>query len=284
MSDKTGIHWTDATWNPVTGCSHVSDGCRFCYAEALDKRYHPATFKPWTHANAAENVVLHPERLDVPLRWRKPRRVFVNSMSDLFHETVPDEFIRQVFAVMGEARQHTFQVLTKRPERMRDFMSDLVAEGDFATLTGDTDTPFPWPNVWLGVSVENQRAADERIPLLLQTPAAVRFLSCEPLLGPVDLTRWLVNSPEMAEWCLAHYGASQPLSWIIVGGEGGPHYRPMNLDWARSLRDACDESGVPFFYKQGSGLRPGMNRELDGRLWEDMPTVAAARDREAVMA
>ena len=226
---KTKIEWSEEVWNPATGCTKVSQGCKNCYAETLTQRYAgrpgwPTEFKPWTPANAAENVVLHPSRLEDPFKWKTPRRVFVNSMSDLFHEEIPDEFIDKVFAVMALTPQHTYQVLTKRPERMRAYMTkERTAHFDDGTpvtprnpyhsadfvLWAETaitenaawpirkamdDFPnahewdWPLPNVWLGVTVENQRWADERIPILLDTPAAVRFVSAEPLLGPVDLT------------------------------------------------------------------------------------------------
>ena len=177
------ISWTQETWNPVTGCSKVSQGCRFCYAEALSLRYGWSK-NPWAERFAAENVVLHPDRLAAPLHWRKPRRVFVDSMSDLFHEAIPDEFIDRVFRTMQEANWHVFQVLTKRADRMRDYITRAANR---------VNSNYDWPlrNVWLGTSVENQRWADERIPLLLDTPAAVRFVSCEPLLGPVDLSGYL---------------------------------------------------------------------------------------------
>jgi protein gp37 len=248
VSAASAIHWTDATWNPVTGCSRVSPGCEHCYAEALSLRYGWSRL-PWTAPHAAENVVLHPERLGLPLRWRQPRRVFVNSMSDLFHERVPEAFIEEVFRVMAAAGWHTFQVLTKRPARMHA----VVASDTFASAVGGAHG-WPLPNVWLGTSVEDQRRADERVPLLARTPAAVRFLSCEPLLGPLDLAPWLDR-----------------LGWVIVGGESGPRHRPMDPDWARALRDQCAAAGVPFFFKQGAGPRPGMHRELDGRLWEQFP-------------
>lgn len=260
MGSRTKIEWTEATWNPVTGCSKVSAGCANCYAERLSHRFKWTT-KPWNAAYAAENVRLHPERLKEPLRWKKPRRVFVCSMADLFHEAVPDWFIRAVFQVMGAARQHTFQVLTKRPTRMQKLLKEWLDEGDFCTITGGTEPPFPWPNVWIGVSVEDQKTADERIPILLATPATLRFVSCEPLLGPIDLSRYLGagepgeigngrlhNSPSECptwyDWC------NCVLDWVIVGGESGPSARPMNPDWVRSLRDQCEAAGVPVFIKQ----------------------------------
>lgn len=261
----TEISWTDETWNPVTGCSHVSPGCEFCYAEKLSHRFRRTT-KPWGAQYAAENVVLHPGRLEMPLRWKKPRRVFVNSMSDLFHEQVPDEFIAEVFDVMARcgpcfrSEPHTFQILTKRPERMREWVTRISdtphgqpkLPGGYGVFAVET---WPLPNVWLGVSAEDQERADERIPILLQTPAAVRFVSCEPLLGPIDLRRFLAVSCSAcgasatevkwarleSGWANGHVvGGSPPdvcgpmvrddaqagLSWVIVGGEsGGPPER-----------------------------------------------------------
>jgi protein gp37 len=287
VSEKTAIAWTDATWNPVTGCSHVSEGCRNCYAEALSLRFGRSKL-PWTAPNAAENVKLHPERLKQPLRWKKPRRIFVNSMSDLFHEQVPDDFLVSVFMVMRGAwgpdgdllpveqrPRHIYQILTKRPERMRDFMRARYPEG------------YGLPNVWLGVSVEDQRSADERIPLLLQTPAAVRFLSCEPLLGPVDLTALTVLEPEPPNgpgaWLNALTGhvagpddmLGAQIAWVIVGGESGPHFRPMDLAWAASLRDQCQAAGVPFFFKQASGRLPGKGADALGQEHHEFPQALA---------
>lgn len=269
MSASSKIEWTDATWNPVTGCDHVSPGCDNCYAEAIAKRFH----RPFIGA-----VECHADRLEMPLRWRKPRRVFVNSVSDLFHPDVPDSFIAKVFTVMARAEAHTFQVLTKRPQRMAAFLK---------ALTSPRPDVWPLPNVWLGVSVENQRYADLRIPHLLATPAAVRFISAEPLLGPIGLSlEWvpgLVNSRR-------DYGA---LDWVIVGGESGHGARPMEVAWARHLRDQCVATHVPFFFKQwgewgvvGWKVDPMINREnpkmthmgkknagreLDGRTWDEYP-------------
>jgi protein gp37 len=287
MSDRTGIGWTNATWNPVTGCSHVSPGCDHCYAETLSLLRGWST-KPWTKQNAAVNVVLHPGRLDQPLRWRKPKMVFVNSMSDLFHERIPDAFIDQVFAIMGLASQHTFQILTKRPERMLAYMSGLQQpEGldrlDAARL--DTNLQFPfhdcaisgwgsgWTNVWLGVSIEDQRRADERIPRLLQTPAAVRFISAEPLLGPVDLDGYISDAPHgshdlaIAESESGAYLYGDGLDWVIVGGESGPGYRPMELGWLRQLVEQCVAEAVPVFVKQDSRMKPGSKGRIPNDLW-----------------
>jgi len=247
VSDVSAIEWTDATWNPVTGCSKVSPGCAHCYIE----RQTPMRVAGRKFVRGAIPIQLHPERLDWPLRKRAPLRIFVNSMSDLFHEDVPDEFIAEVFYVMEEADQHTFQVLTKRPERMQVFTQWFYKQRHEARagwVVNDGATPLP--NVWLGVSVENQRWADERIPLLLRTPAARRFISAEPLLGPVDLSRW--------------FGCKDPscdckpwLDWVIVGGESGPKHRPMDLAWPRSLRDQCAAAGVAYFFKQRGGTRAG---------------------------
>jgi protein gp37 len=267
MSDNSAIEWTDATWNPVTGCSKVSEGCRNCYAEALSLRFGRSK-KPWAAQFAAENVVLHPERLTQPLRWRDPRMIFVNSMSDLFHERIPDDFIGQIFAVMGEASHHTFQVLTKRPERMLNWQQ--------------RHPQLSPPNVWLGVSVENQQAADERISLLMYAQAEVRFLSCEPLLGPVNLTD--VRPSEVEHYDILRgrlYGLgrlAEPrvaprIDWVIVGGESGPRHRPMDLNWARDLRDQCVEANVPFFFKQVGGRTPKAGgRVLDDQTWDQLPS------------
>lgn len=265
MSDKTGIEWTDATWNPVTGCAKVSQGCKHCYAEREWPRM--TRLVPAYAGRDFTDVRTHGDRLDQPLRWKKPRMIFVNSMSDLFHPDVPDEFIDQVFAVMAMAPRHTFQVLTKRPGRMRDYMRrspNTKALRELApSVRGlpmhedEVISPWPRPNIWLGVSVEDQAAADERIPLLLDTPAAVRWISAEPLLGPVDLNRILVNRERGFHASALHeqhddcyYQSNAQLDWVIVGGESGPKARPMQGDWARGLRDQCAAAGVPFLFKQ----------------------------------
>lgn len=256
MSESTHIRWTNATWNPVTGCTKVSAGCKNCYAERVFPRaYAGQTVTEVTgHPDSPDgalyvmrprrftDVRTHPERLDRPLHWRKPRRVFVNSMSDLFHEDVPDEFIDRVFQTMWQATQHTFQVLTKRPDRMRDYASALVG----TWLPGG-----PPPNVWLGVSVEDQATADERIPILLDTPAATRFVSYEPALGPIDFTPF----PARWEAVVAGSRICEPrrvtgIDWIIVGGESGPEARPMHPEWMRSTIRQGRDAGVPVFCKQ----------------------------------
>lgn len=275
MSQRTTIEWATHTWNPVTGCTKVSAGCTHCYAERMASRFTRQGWNP--KANAGEivrdfRVLLHPERLDEPLHWRKPRRVFVCSMSDLFHEAVPDEFRDKVFAVMAMAAGHTFMVLTKRPQRAiewyggsgRDAVQVTAGYPEFRKYREHSSRlmfPWPLPNVWLGVSVEDQATADERIPLLLQTPAAVRFVSYEPALGPVNFKLYLP---------LTEHGRGGPirgkggLDWIICGGESGPGARPMHPDLARSARDQCQAAGVPFFLKQrgewltaDEALRPG---------------------------
>lgn len=292
MSDKTGIEWTDATWNPTTGCDQVSPGCDNCYALTLAKRLkamgspryqvdgNPATSGP------GFGFTMHADALDQPLRWTRSRRIFVNSMSDLFHGDMDDDFLARVFAVMALAQQHTFQVLTKRPGRMRSLLNsdrfiDRFGEAlyTFEHPTGEeTAEPisqWPLPNVWLGTSVEDQKRADLRVPALLGTPAAVRFLSMEPLLGPVSF-RWakwhpLVNSD--------HLAGLRGLDWVIVGGESGRGARPMHADWARTLRDQCSEAGVAFHFKQwGSHDEQGTpmhkkaaGRMLGGRTWDEFP-------------
>ncbi len=245
MSDKTGIQWTDATWNPVTGCSKVSPGCAHCYAETLSLRFGWSA-RPWLPQYAPENVVLHPERLDQPLRWRQPRRIFVNSMSDLYHDLVPDSFVHEVFDRMARADWHSYQILTKRPARMAEVV---------AAYYRSRRQPRPLPHVWLGVSIENDRWV-ARADALRATPAAVRFISAEPLLGPLpslDLTG---------------------IDWLIVGGESGVGARPMAPGWARLLRDHAARQGVAFFFKQWGGRTPKAGgRELDGRTWVEYPAI-----------
>ena len=283
MADNSSIEWTEATWNPILGCSRVSPGCDSCYAinTATIRAGNPhpkvaAAFAGLTERRDGRldwtgRVNLLPERLTQPLRWRKPKRIFVNSQSDLFHDQVPDEYIAKVFAVMAQAPQHTFQLLTKRHARMRSllnqerFVEDIQRAID--ALYDDTDDQHVgdgWPlrNVWVGVSVENQQWADIRVPALLGTPAAVRWLSCEPLLGPVDLTRLSANiwqQPDMVYDALGQrYGvpgawrapSAARVDWVVVGGESGSASRPMNPAWARGLRDQCVAAGVPYFFKQ----------------------------------
>lgn len=301
MADKTGIEWTDATWNPVRGCSRVSAGCQNCYAETVAGRFSGAgmAYEGLIAKGGQWNgqIKLVPDALGQPLSWKKPRKIFVNSMSDLFHENVPTDFIDQVFAIMACAKQHTFQILTKRPERMR-YYAKRVAESqphdevnmavfDAANCLDGSFATWPLPNVWLGVSVEDQETADERIPLLLQTPAAVRWISAEPLLEAVDLKRFIASprhymtrcehcswhgSSELCgtnfdgddiicpECCQSICGDDAPgLDWVVVGGESGKNARPMHPDWARSLRDQCKAAGVPFLFKQWGEWQPTFN-------------------------
>jgi protein gp37 len=256
MADHSAIEWTDASWNPVVGCTKVSPGCTNCYAEKIAERF---------GGRGSFAIVRHSEdKLDLPLRWRRPRRVFVNSMSDLFHDAVPTPFIARVFAVMARTPHHTYQLLTKRHGRMRS----LLTSADFTTLVrraaGDTEVVWPLPNLWLGVSVEDQQRADLRIPVLLSTPATVRWLSCEPLLGPIDLHRAItpLGDPRghglTATWvhtagcCRRLHG----LDWVVAGGESGPGARPMHPDWARTLRDQCQHADVAFFFKQWGAHAP----------------------------
>jgi protein gp37 len=311
MATTSKIEWTDATWNVVTGCEKVSPGCDNCYAETFAERWRGI---PGHHFETGFDVTLRPERLTLPLRWRKPKRVFVNSMSDLFHKDIPDEYIARTFAIMALTPQHTYQVLTKRHGRMRSLLNDLCTCGNghvpgvhFRSAMAWTvskanpdripgvpedaeqqvwNAAWPLPNVWMGVSVEDQKRADLRIPALVDTPAAVRFLSCEPLLGPVDLTAWMpgghaawrCQGPDCrrfyagpleqhcpdcgreGHWTGSHTGNGrpngQPIGWVIVGGESGRGARPMAPQWATSLRDQCDAANVPFFFKQFGEYAP----------------------------
>lgn len=291
MGDRTGISWTDATWNPTTGCSIVSPGCENCYAAELSLR-RGWSKKPWTARNAAENVVLHPDRLEQPLHWRKPRRVFVNSMSDLFHEQIPIHFIDSVFEVMGACEDqqlgHVFQILTKRPERMLEYMKTF---GHTAWNRRRIGTEaYPPRNVWLGVSVEDQRRANERIPLLMQTPAAVRFLSCEPLLGPINLGKLTEGYREKDDHLLREVYPLRGLfaipdcdwnvgkiSWVILGGESGAERREMRLEWAELIADDCRRAGVPLYVKQDSSRMPGSKGRIPDELWarKEFPGVPA---------
>lgn len=298
MGDKTAIEWTDATWNPIRGCSRVSEGCRHCYAETVANRF-KGKGQPYEGLIAKGGqwngkIAYIDDLIDQPLRWRRARRIFVNSMSDLFHENVPVQIIDRVFAVMAIAERHTFQVLTKRPERMREYLSqDRREEWAFwaVTLWGAKDPDAlhdaimdgdkVLPNVWLGVSVEDQKAADERIPHLLATPAAVRWISAEPLLGPVDVEYPESLFPNGPQRCCSGHECScmgQPvdppliygINWVVVGGESGPHARPMHPEWARGLRDQCAARGVPFLFKQWGEWAP-MVGAVDGWALDDDP-------------
>jgi protein gp37 len=262
------IEWTESTWNPLVGCSRVSEGCRHCYAERQAfraaamgiSRYDGITKKVGDEIRWTGKVALVESALELPLRWKKPRRIFVNSMSDLFHEKVGDDWLRAIFGVMWATGQHTFQVLTKRPERMQEWVKILLSQNDRAgwlihgALKYDVSKAIgkykphpaggsqdhPLPNVWLGVSVEDQATADERIPLLLQTPAAVRWVSYEPALGPVSFF-----GPDSPTW-----NRDASLDWIVVGGESGPGARPFDIAWARSTIAQGRAAGVPVFCKQ----------------------------------
>ncbi len=285
---KTKIQWTDAVWNPVTGCTKVSPGCAHCYAETVAGRFWATQYPLVDRETVKKGGILsdidvgprkftdvrcHPDRLEEPLKWRKPRRVFVNSMSDLFHEDVPAGFIDRVFAVMALAPQHTFQLLTKRADRMRDYVNglggrlgelwDLTNQPTWVELPAGRSFPrypenWPLPNVWAGVSVENQRFADERIPLLLQTPAAIRFVSYEPALGPVDFVLRLRHDyyqdalrgfTDNGTWSGSRSVAPK-LDWVIVGGESGTKARPCDVAWIRSVLQQCRAAGVACFTKQ----------------------------------
>jgi protein gp37 len=242
VGDHSAIEWTDATWNPVTGCTKVSPGCKHCYAERLAERLQ-AMGNP--RYRDGFKLTLHPDQLTLPLRWRDPRRIFVNSMSDLFHEDVPEEFIRRAFEIMAQADWHIFQVLTKRSRRLAELAPCL-----------------PWPsNVWQGVSVENARYTT-RVADLVRVPAAVRFLSVEPLLGPI---------PDLP---------LKGIAWVIVGGESGPGHRPIRPEWVRAIRDQCADARVAFFFKQWGGRTPKSGgRTLDDREWSEMPKQRRASDR-----
>ncbi|MGA2739472.1 MAG: phage Gp37/Gp68 family protein [Bryobacteraceae bacterium] len=237
MANTSHIEWTDATWNPVTGCSKISPGCKFCYAERLANRLKAMGQK--NYANGFD-VTLQPHMLEHPLHWRKPRRIFVNSMSDLFHDEVPATYIKQVFDVMERAHWHQFQVLTKRSERLIELNPVLQWK----------------PQIWMGVSVENEDYLF-RVDHLRRTGAAIKFLSVEPLLGPL------------------HRLALRGIDWVIVGGESGPHARPLDPAWVQELRDRCAAAKVPFFFKQWGGIfKSRTGRILDGRKWDEMPIQA----------
>jgi len=290
----TKIEWANVVWNPTRGCSKVSEGCRNCFAMKQAHRF-SGPGKPYEGLTKlvkgkgpqwTGEVRCVPEMLEKPLRWRKPRRIFVNSMSDLFHPEVPFGFVDSVFAVMALCPQHSFQLLTKRPERMREYFSDpdrgpLICdeveetkEWKKRTALPVGDLKLPLRNVWLGTSVEDQATADERIPHLLQTPAAVRWLSLEPLLAPVDVTGgpWWDWRYSYAYWKVAFPNAGPPIGWIVVGSESGPRRRDCDLEWVRSIRDQCQKAGVPFFLKQlhVNGKKVGLP-ELDGRTWDEYP-------------
>ncbi|MBQ0855744.1 phage Gp37/Gp68 family protein (plasmid) [Streptomyces sp. BH-SS-21] len=289
MADTTGIEWTDSTWNPTTGCEKISDGCTNCYAATFAERWRGI---PGHHFEAGFDITLRPERLRLPMTWRTPRRIFLDSMSDLFHQDISDTYIAQVFAMMALTSRHTYQVLTKRHARMKALLSRAtfwhqVAEQGREHFAGCQEEWLaagamlggePLPNVWLGVSVEDQRWADIRIPALLGTPAHTRFLSCEPLLGPV----WIADHIWQACPCCegeshdeacarcadqrCESGHIRRLDWVIAGGESGPGARPLHPDWIRSLRDQTRGRNVPFFFKQWGDHAPEDHGHDRGRL------------------
>lgn len=240
MSAISTIEWTKASWNPVTGCEKVSQGCKHCYAETFAERFRDT---PGHHFEQGFDLRLWESRLSLPLKWKKPRKIFVNSMSDLFQEDIPVAFIKKVFDTMTQAHWHTFQILTKRSERLAELAEQL-----------------DWPsNVWMGVSVEDERYLS-RVDHLRQVPAAVRFISFEPLLGPI-------HEPDLTG-----------IHWVIVGGESGPGARPMEQQWARDIRDHCIRTGTAFFFKQWGGVRKKkLGRHLDGLLWDQFPTTSGSQ-------
>lgn len=234
MANRSTIEWTEATWNPVTGCTKISAGCKYCYAERMSKRLTAMGVRQYRNGF---KLTLQPEMLNLPMRWKKPRVIFVNSMSDLFHKSVPLDFIQEVFSVMQSCEQHRFQVLTKRPERALALASRL-----------------PWPrNVWLGTSVEDERVMG-RIDSLRQISASIRFLSLEPLIGPLPNLNL------------------EGIHWVIAGGESGPGARPMEAEWVNQILERCKAASVPFFFKQWGGVnKKKMGRQLNGRTWDELP-------------
>jgi protein gp37 len=243
MAGSSTIEWTDATWNPVTGCTKITAGCENCYAARFSERFRGVPGHPF---ESGFDLMLRPERISQPLSWRRPRMIFVNSMSDLFHKHVPRAFIDQVFDAMHSADWHIFQLLTKRSSVMRDYLRRRYRDA------------APPAHIWLGVSVEDGRART-RIRHLQEAPAAIRFLSIEPLIGPVGAIDL------------------DGIHWVIAGGESGPNARPMHIDWARGVRDQCARKGVAFFFKQWGGIRPKAGgRSLDGREWNELPSSISA--------
>lgn len=250
MADRSAIEWTDATWNPVTGCTKISRGCDNCYAERLAERFRGVADHPF---GTGFDLTLRPERLDQPKRWRQPRMIFVNSMSDLFHKGIPALYVDSVFDAMERADWHWFQVLTKRSSRMRNYVNRRYAGGKAP------------PHIWLGVSVEDE-AGLSRVAHLQAAAAAVRFLSLEPLIGPLGSLNL------------------SGIHWVIVGGESGPGARAMNIEWVRSIRDQCRSERVPFFFKQWGGVSPKSGgRKLDGREWNQLPCLVKTAPDEVTM-
>jgi protein gp37 len=245
VSESSSIEWTDSTWNPVTGCTKVSQGCKHCYAQRFAERFRGVPGHPFEQGF---DLKLWPARLELPLGWKEPRRIFVNSMSDLYHPGVPKSFIDRVFRTMRQASWHSFQILTKRAERLSEIGTEL-----------------PWsPNIWQGVSIEDERVLG-RVELLRSVPAHIRFLSLEPLIGPLP-------SLDLSG-----------IHWVIVGGESGPHARPMNKDWVVEIREQCRRQAVPFFFKQWGGVRKrSTGRVLDGKTWDGFPEKLSEGSVEAV--
>ena len=262
----TRIEYSDAVWNPVTGCSPVSEGCQHCYAGRMAYRLRGRFGYP---VDEPFRVTLHPERLEEPLRWRKPRRIFAVSMGDLFHESVDEKYIAKVFAVMDLAKQHTFLILTKHPRRALELLTNENFQFHVGWFESQAIREFglpepkeigPWPlrNVWVGVTAENQARADERIPILLQIPAVVRWVSCEPLLGPIILGRlvWFREGFD-PPWFQEQFYGRRRIDWVVCGAETGPGARPCDPEWVRSLRDQCQAAGFPFFFKRWSNGSSG---------------------------
>lgn len=279
---KTKIEWAEAVWNPVTGCTPISEGCQNCYAKRMGKRLAGRCGYP---ADDPFRVTLHPDKLNEPLKWKKPRRVFVCSMGDLFHEDVKADWLIDIFKIIEKANKHIFMILTKRPRNM----VDAIAGMDFCKFINGIPK-----NIWLGVTAENQQRADERIPILLQIPAAVRFVSVEPMLGLVDLSKWLGGTwycetcectvdPEFVPFSEIHYPCENYLDfipgidWVICGSESGPNHRKTKIEWIRDLREQCISANVPFFLKQMEiNGRMVKMPELDGKIWAQFPEVQYA--------
>ncbi|WOJ89684.1 phage Gp37/Gp68 family protein [Methylocapsa polymorpha] len=293
VDSRLEMEWADATWDPLAGCTRKSAACRHCYAEALTAASSQSGL--WGHGFAeigpkgpawTGQIALLEDRLALPLGWENPRRIFVNALSDLFHESLPVETIDRIFAVMALAPRHTFLVLTKRPKTMQPYLADPAAPGRIAgameAIAAKDGTPhkidaWPLPNVWLGVTAENQKEADRRIPLLLETPAAVRWIAAEPLLESLDLKigTWLRDAPDGS--------AGAKLDWIVAGGETGPEAQPCHPDWARSLRDQCAKSGAAFFWRQwgehipAAGVEADSAQATDKMSWERIGARPASR-------
>ena len=283
---KTKIEWSEMVWNPIRGCTRVSEGCRNCYAERVAARfsglgepYHGLAILKNHQPRWTGKVRFIEKHLEDPWRWKKPRMIFVNSMSDLFHEQVSDGWIAKIIWVMSRSPRHIFQILTKRPERMRDFLQRKENwEGSLR-------------NIWWGVSVEDQKTADERIPLLLETPVAIRWVSYEPALGPLKLTRQHEFCPIHSGFCMKTCPTKIGIDWLVCGGESGPGARPMHPDWARNIRNQCFAMNIPFFFKQwgeydAEGIRTGKKSSgdfLDGHQWRQFPPVLKAM-RDVAMA